>query len=637
MFFILWTAVFLLGCVAQSLILSHIIIPGVLVYGLAGVLSYLLLSFPQQVDYVQALDGERVRKNDLDVLAGSLALVLLFVCLWLIGTGSLPAGRHSGRLLYGLIFWIGFVGLIILSVRRPILMYLQRTTLKSHTPLFVLIILSFGLGLYRLTDVPITVHGDEGMVGIYARALLSGKVETFFSTSWYAIPQFFYFIPACGLYMFGDSVFGLRISTVLVGTLTIIPFYFLARSLWGKWSAFAAGLLLVTNHWFLHLMHCGVNYVQASFFAITVLALCFFANRKRSIALLVLAGLVIGIALQSYQANHILPLLWVVSQVWFLILRKISWKWCLASLGITLVVALLTVSPLFLHDYVKSGNTAMFSARAQGVIAWNEQGQNHLNSVYQAGGDHSKIWREQVKRALLAPILFSDTSMQYGGQKPFLDRITSVLFMLAFFVMLIRFYDVRWSLPFGWLLAILIAGGALTVDTPFYPRLAGTTALYFLVVSGLISAVLSSGNRSREISYSSAMFTSVVVLIAMVINLHAYFIHFANETSPVNVHYAQTRLAYYAKEKGPQTTFYVLSGSHFKFNSGTVHFVAPNVRGFDLEQFPPTIESGPVALVVDESKKNLIPHVEEKLPEAETREFYSPVNGQRMFTTFYRD
>lgn len=48
------------------------------------------------------------------------------------------------------------------------------------------------LGFYRLTRVPAAVHGDEGMVGLFARRLFYGEAPTFFSSGWYHLPQFFF-------------------------------------------------------------------------------------------------------------------------------------------------------------------------------------------------------------------------------------------------------------------------------------------------------------------------------------------------------------------------------------------------------------------------------------------------------------
>ncbi len=635
MIFILWIAVFLLGCLAQILITQDLLIPGLLVYAFAGTLSAVLLIFPRS----QAWDEQAPHswQNDLDPLAFSISLITLGVSLWLIATGANSSNLNSSRLTYALLFWLGFLLLLLLAVRKPILISLKHCTLRSWLPLLFLLLFALGLGLFRLTEVPFTVHGDEGMVGLHARKIIEGKIPTFFASTWYALPQFFFFIPAASLYLFGDSLFGLRMSTVIMGLLTLIPFYLLAQRWWGWKAALLAGFMLIANHWFLHLMHCGVNYIQVAFFSITTFALSVYANEKRSLAYCVLAGAFIGLALQSYQANHLLPLLWCATQVGLLLLHKISWRWFALSLAIPLLMTLLTFSPLITFDLSRRGQLEMFSARAEGVIAWKPHNLQHLDSVYQAQGDHSLIWRKQFQRAFLAPIRYSDTSMQYGGQKPFLDPIAAVLFMLAFFITAYRFYDPRWSLPFAWILAFLITGGAFTVDTPFYPRLAGITALLFLPLAGLFASLQNSTRKEWDTNRAVIAFSTLLALISMGFNLHAYFHVFAKETDPANIHYPQTHLAYYIKDQGAQTFFYVLSSGHFRFDSGTVQFLAKNHEGRDLHQLPDPFPPGPLAVIVDDSKRSLRSQIEHRLPEAVKETVYSPMSGSHLFTAYYRE
>ncbi|MEW6234157.1 MAG: glycosyltransferase family 39 protein [Candidatus Omnitrophota bacterium] len=639
MFFILWTMTFLLGCVAQSFILAQYFVPGLLLYGFAGTLSYLLLSFPRgETSSIGEENGSNDKiAKDLDGLAFVLGLISLFVCLWLVHSGSKTTFPPSPRLGYALHFWLGFLVLTLFSVRRPLMAGFRLETKQSLLPLAGLLLFSLCLGVYRLTSVPYTIHGDEGMVGLYARTIVAGNIETLFSTSWYAIPQFFFFPPACGLYLFGDSLFGLRMSAVIIGTLSVIPFYLLTRSWWGWKPAFFGGLLLIGNHWFLHLMHSGVNYVQASFFAMLLLCLNVFAHRRRSLGLYVLSGLVIGLALQSYQANHILPFLWLATQIWLFFLRKIRWRWFAISTAAPLVVAALTISPLWIHDIVKSGKTEMFSSRAEGVAAWTPSGQRHLNGAYRTNGDSTQLWREQFSRALLAPIYYPDTSMQYGGKSPFLDRIASVFFIFAFFIMARRFYDERWSLPFGWIFGVLLAGGALTVDAPFYPRLAGLSAILFLPIAGLFASVMSTGKREDETQPAAILFLLVSILLANGLNWHQYFHIYAQDVNLQNIHYPQTRMAYFILEKGPQTNCFVFSGGNCQFNSGTVRFAAKGCRGQDMEAIPPGFGPGTVAVIVEEPRLDLLPAIKEKMQGAKIEEFFSPLTGARLFTTLYRE
>ncbi len=635
---ILWPGVLALGAAAQYLILNQQLLPGILLYLLGGT----WLSFggvPEPSPFSAECGCSDTTKQAKWKTIFELGLVLLGLIAaglaigWVRG-GARPLSPHPEHLTHALYSWLAFLAFSLAAFGLTLWDDLRRESWRSLAPLLALLGIALALGWFRLTTVPFTVHGDEGMVGLHARQILEGKIDSFFSTSWYSIPQFFFAVPAGGLYLFGDSLFGLRMSTVLLGTLSVIPFYFLVRGWWGEKTAWFATPALITNHWFIHLLHCGVNYVQVSFFTITLLAVWAYANSRRSLTACVGAGIVIGLGLMSYQANHLLPLLWIASQAGFGLLRRPPLRWLLASTGAPLAVAALVLAPLLVHDFTRVGQTDMFQTRAQGVVAWTPDNLRHLDSVYHAGGDASWIFRRQMERALLSPILYSDTSMQYNGRAPFLNPLLSVLFMIGVTAAACRFYDLRGSVPVGWILGILLAGGALTVDAPFYPRLAGAAALLLLPVAGVMSRWLGTGPVSLK--SLPALFLAVVVLVSAGIDLRHYFVTYARTIDPASIHYAQTRMAYAIKEQGSDLFAYVLRGPHFSFGSGTVQFLAKGHRGMDIDRLPDSNLQANAYFIVDESQAGWLSTLKERFPAYRIHEYKNP-QGQRIFITLTPD
>ena len=373
---------------------------------------------------------------------------------------------------------------------------------------------------------------------------------------------------------------------------------------------------------------------KTAFFAITLLCLWHFANRNRSIGLCILAGITMGFGLISYQANHLLPVLWIASQLWIWLLRQIGWKWALPSIIVPLIIAIALIAPWYTIQIAKNDNAvnnAMFTNRAGGVFILSEANRHHLNFSYQTKGDFSKALRIQFERAYLSPIYYPDTSMQYSGTKPFLDPVLSVFFMLALIIGSIYFFDARWSVPIFWILAILTAGGALTVDAPFYPRLAGLTALFFVLIAAFFSSVLRSMNRNNFLAYAVYGFFGICAVFSAGYNLHYFFSTYANQVSSQNAHYAQTQLAYFVKEKPRDNFFYVFSGVHMMFNSGTVSFLAKGYNGKDLDTIPETWMNPPFWIVIDGTRETILYKLREKFPAAKEAKALSP----QGFVLFY--
>ncbi len=635
MLLIPWALVFGLGCYAQTLVLDDRLFTGLILYLIAGVLSYLILTVSTGKNTVQhkteKTNGWTSTKEVLYIplIAG---LLCVAACVWLIREATLAKSYRGDLFSYGLYCWLAFWLFTAIAIHRPFFTALRKETWRSLAPLGGLLLLALLLNMYRLTTLPITVHGDEGMVGVHARYILYGKLPTFFSTSWYSIPQFFFSVPAGTLYLFGDNLFGFRMSAVLVGALSVIPFYFLTRWLWGTGPAIVTTFLLITNHWILHLSHSGVNYVQALFFTTTLLALWFWTYEKRSMAAAIGAGAVMGLALLSYQANHLLPLLWLASQIGIVLLRKISFRWFVLTTLVPLALAFFVISPLLTHDIILSGSAATYSSRAQGVIAWTDHNHRHLDGVYKANGDPGRIWQGQIRRAYLAPIRYSDTSMQYAGEWPFLDRTMAVFFMLGIVTAAFRFFDPRWSIPVVWICAILTAGGVCTVDAPFYPRLTGTSALYFLPIAGVFAGILRLADTGKVWKWSAIALIAVAALMSAKTNLQNYFIVYANEISPNNIHYPQTQLGYLLAKRKSEGEVALFSGPHLSLGSGTVQFLVKDTEGITTNKIPPGIDGKPFTIFVDSTQSSIVKELKNLFPNAVMEEHRS-FRGQLMFTT----
>lgn len=625
-----WILLFLLGCSAQSLILSQKILAGLFLYFLDGSLAVLLTCALRKPTYSGVQDDRPTSIQRIGIaswIVPILAIVLLGVACY-----TMAAGTDF----YSLAFYSWLAALVFLALAAIHAAWhdIRHFPKRALISLAVLMIVSAIIGMYRLTTVPPTVHGDEGMVGLYARMLLQGDLKTFFSTAWYSIPQFFFAIPAAGLYLFGNNLWGLRMSTVCMGILCMIPFFLLLRAWWGDRPAFLGGLLLAANSWFVHLQHCGVNYIQATFFTIALLAVWAYANNRRSVEFLLAGGAVMGLSLLSYQANHLLPILWIASQVWLFALRKIPLRWFVLSTALPILLALLVISPLLVHDFKTSGKSEVFHSRSSGVGIWTPMNLQHLNGVFRADGDWSLILREQTKRALLSPLLYPDTSVQYQGKMPFLDRCTAVLFMMGIVIAGYRFFELRWSVPVLWIVGILLAGGAMTVDAPFYPRLTGAATLFFIPISGVLSLVVSPSTKKYE--KTVLVFSLIPIVFSAGVNLSHYFITYAGTISPQSVHYAQTQMAYLIRQRDPGETIYVLNGPHFSFNSGTVRFLAEPRKGLDVQDPLAIPNDRPCSIFIDASLRSALPTLKERFP-AYTIQSHDTLYGYPMFIAITQD
>lgn len=133
--------------------------------------------------------------------------------------------------------------------------------LKNNFWLVLILILAFGLRFFKVTTIPPSLNWDETSIGYNAYSILkTGRDEWgefmpvhFRSFGEYKLPaQIYASIPAIAI--FGLNEFGVRITPVVYGTLTVILLYFLVfEMLKKKEIALVSSFLLAVSPWHIQL------------------------------------------------------------------------------------------------------------------------------------------------------------------------------------------------------------------------------------------------------------------------------------------------------------------------------------------------------------------------------------------------
>lgn len=132
---------------------------------------------------------------------------------------------------------------------------------KIIIPLCLIFIIAFVLRFYKVTDIPPSLNWDEVSIAYNAYSILkTGNDEWgqfmpvhFKSYGEYKLPvQVYISIPA--IWLFGLNEFGVRITPVIYGTLTVLVIFFLTRELFATTlSSLAAAFLLAVSPWHIQL------------------------------------------------------------------------------------------------------------------------------------------------------------------------------------------------------------------------------------------------------------------------------------------------------------------------------------------------------------------------------------------------
>ncbi len=146
----------------------------------------------------------------------------------------------------------------------------------SFWAILLIVVLSFVLRFYKVTEDPPSLNWDETSIGFNAYSILkTGKDEWnkpfpihFKAYGEYKLPlQIYLSIP--GIYVFGLNELGVRITPVVYGTLTVLLLFFLAKELFdSEVAAMVSAFLLGVSPWHIHLTRASFESSLATFWIV---------------------------------------------------------------------------------------------------------------------------------------------------------------------------------------------------------------------------------------------------------------------------------------------------------------------------------------------------------------------------------
>jgi 4-amino-4-deoxy-L-arabinose transferase-like glycosyltransferase len=199
--------------------------------------------------------------------------------------------------------------------------------------LFLLVFLLGGFfRFYEITETPPGLYPDEAMNGSNAlEALDTGKFKWLYPEN-NGREGLFINIQALSLKLFGNEPWALRVVSAVIGTLTILGIYLLAKELSLLKSNFnserSSTSIALLSSFFLATSFWHINFSRIGFRAILVPLLASLGTyfllrglRGGKIWNMILAGIFIGLGLHTYIAFRFVPFVLAVPIIWYL------WKW----------------------------------------------------------------------------------------------------------------------------------------------------------------------------------------------------------------------------------------------------------------------------------------------------------------------
>jgi hypothetical protein len=541
----------------------------------------------------------------LAIVAAGLGLATAVV-LW--RNGSDPAG---GRLWAGsLVVLVVATALAPLRREAGLLNGPDNDPLSSGTPRIPLrieialvagiLVIAAAFRVVNLETMP-GVFGDEGERGMDARAIVEGNAVPLFGSGWADVPNLYFFGVATMLRLFGDSMVGVRMLSVLSGLAAVWCVYRIGRLCWGQRAGLIAGMLMAVSSLAVQFSRLAGESTPTG--ALWAGGFLFLVRALRHNRLLdwAVAGVLYGLSLYFYAAGKLVFLLLALMALYGLVRRRRAF---IRDAGIGGLVLLVAFSLTFLPYAVLSvkDHWQAFSGRAQQTSIFSSQNQAVTFAKYHVAYDGAWAKQPLVANVLLHPVpwarvlvgqMLKTVDVLYWQGDPtvfyhinwhngsMLPPIWAALAILGLFYGASNAWDGRFGLLNCWFWVGML-GAALTIDTPSVQRITGAWPALMLFPAALLDRVAASFWRVQA---DFALRWSAIPIVALLTwfgfdSAREYFQHYASLCPYCD----STTQARYAQALGQQFKAYQLGvgdGDVF-FSYGSTRFVAKGVEGEDV-------------------------------------------------------
>ena len=237
--------------------------------------------------------------------------------------------------------------------------------------LFILLIASF-FRLWQITNIPGGLFPDEAANGLdIVNSIFQGHQSPFFERGLGREALFFY-LQALSVLIFGIGVWQMHLVSAIIGILTVLATWFLAKKLFNTRIAFFTSFFLATSTWHTTLSRTGfrailVPLMATLFFYFTYLTFKEVSGKKR-IIFAVLAGLSFGLGFYTYISFRAMIAIIIFLAILIAIFERNVFKRFWREIIVGLVLMLLILAPLIAYFINHPGS---FMGRAGYVSIFN--------------------------------------------------------------------------------------------------------------------------------------------------------------------------------------------------------------------------------------------------------------------------
>jgi hypothetical protein len=312
----------------------------------------------------------------------------------------------------------------------------------SRGALLAVLLVALWMRVDRLAEVPEGVDYDEAGNFVLAQEIAAGETHPVFVRAYAGREAIFYWLAAGSMALLGQRLFAFRLAAALCGVGTVLFGYLLAREMFHaepeperQGVPLLTAALLAVSYWPVHISRYGVRANAMTLFLSATMALLWRGLRRERWIELAAAGVLCGLAANTYLAVRALPLLLLLFALWVIATwpsarrapragarwrrgaRYIRRAGQFALFGLAALVALAPLALFFVRNpeylYTRMSQVSIFDPAIHGGDPWGTLGRVTLQMLgdFTVRGDESPLYNLPGK-PIFGPLL---GAAFYGG------------------------------------------------------------------------------------------------------------------------------------------------------------------------------------------------------------------------------
>lgn len=397
----------------------------------------------------------------------------------------------------------------------------MKITKKEIIFLLLILIFSFLIRFWRITQLPPNVTGDEINFLLESLKIIEGRGNSFWGLcepsqqSCFSNYLISLFLKILGL---KKAILAIRLPSIILSTLAVLPFYWLIRQYFSITPSLLTTILFTSSYWNLNFSRSAWNNIHLVFYFL--IFICFYKKwwLAKKIKYLVIAGLFSGLMFYGYRVGKVFLLILLIYSVFSLVCDRNSRKNALKYFSSFLVILIISLL-MFLPQLVFiAKNRQSFLARPRATLIFLKKEPVGYYGMKTWGQIAGYQFRQTLRGILFLDKVKNDDveNLRYlPDGSPLVDLGTRVLIIFGLFILLTKFSRLRISF---WVYATYLTSffiSSVTVGPPNSARLVLILPIFYFLVGFSLDFLA----RQKNFRIPLIIFCFILVFL----NLRIYF------------------------------------------------------------------------------------------------------------------